>query len=187
ASGEKMGKSVGGAVWLSAERLSPWDYWQMWRNVEDADVGRFLKIFTELPLAEIDRLERLRGAEINEAKKILANEATSLLHGEEAARAAAEGAKAAFEEGLLSAEIPTLVVEKRALMAGIPLANLAHDAGLAESRGAARRLAAGGGLRVNDVVEADGSRLIGSEDLDGQGLIKLAAGRKRIVLVRPSE
>ncbi|MFI4973372.1 MAG: tyrosine--tRNA ligase [Caulobacterales bacterium] len=184
ASGEKMGKSVGGAVWLNADRLSPYDYWQMWRNTEDADVGRFLKLFTELPLGEIARLERLAGAEINEAKKVLANEATTLLHGAAAAEAAAGAAKAAFEEGRLSEDLPTVEISETALAEGMPLAALVADAGLAGSRSEARRLAQGGGLRVNDAVEKDGQRMITLADVNADGVVKLAVGKKKIVLVR---
>jgi len=185
ASGEKMGKTVGGAVWLNADRLSPYDYWQMWRNTEDADVGRFLKLFTELPLDEIARLAALQGAEINEAKKVLANEATTLLHGREAAETAAGAAKAAFEEGRLSDDLPTVETSAAELEAGVPIANLFADAGLAASRGEARRLAQGGGVRVNDQVEKDGQRLLTLADVNSDGVIKLAAGKKKIVLVRP--
>ncbi len=184
ASGEKMGKSVGGAVWLNADRLSPYDYWQMWRNTEDADVGRFLKLFTELPLDEIARLAALGGAEINEAKKVLANEATTMLHGADAARAAAEAARAAFEEGRLSDDLPTYEIPRRVFEAGVALAAVAHEAGLASSRSEARRLAQGGGLRVNDAPETDGQRLLTAADLSADGVVKLAAGRKKIVLVR---
>ena len=184
ASGEKMGKTVGGAVWLNADRLSPYDYWQMWRNTEDADVGRFLKLFTELPLDEIARLAALGGAEINEAKKVLANEATTLLHGAMAADAAAGAAKAAFEEGGLSVGLPTIEVPRAQFEAGVALAVVAADAGLATSRSDARRLAQGGGLRVNDAVETDGQRLLTERDLNADGVVKLAAGRKKIVLVK---
>src|SRR5579863_1038934 len=166
-SGEKMGKTVGGAVWLNADRLSPYDYWQMWRNTEDADVGRFLKLFTDLPLDEIARIERLRGSEINDAKKLLASEATALLHGSAAAEAAAGAARAAFEEGKLSEDLPTVEVSRASLEAGVPLAAIAADAGLAGSRSEARRLAQGGGLRINDAVETDGQRLLTLADLDG--------------------
>ena len=179
-----MGKSVGGAVWLNADRLSPYDYWQMWRNTEDADVEKFLKLFTELPLDEIARLGALKGSEINEAKKVLANEATTMVHGAEAAEAAAAGARAAFEEGRLSDELPTIEVARGQFEAGLPLATLAADAGLASSRSEARRLAQGGGLRVNDAVETDGQRLLTASDLNAEGIVKLAAGRKKIVLVR---
>ncbi len=185
ASGEKMGKTVGGAVWLNADRLSPYDYWQMWRNTEDADVVKFLKLFTELPLAEIAKLAALEGAEINEAKKVLANEATTLLHGAAAAEAAAAASKAAFEDGRLSDDLPTIGVARADLEAGVPLSNLAADAGLAASRGEARRLAQGGGLRLNDKAEADGQRLVTLADCNAEGLIKLAAGKKKIVLVKP--
>ena len=185
ASGAKMGKTVSGAVWLNADLLSPYDYWQFWRNTEDGDVGRFLKLFTDLPMQEIARLEALQGAEINEAKKVLANEATALLHGPEAAETAAATAHAAFTEGRNAADLPTLEVERALIEAGTPLANLAVDAGLAGSRGEARRLAQGGGLRVNDTAETDGGRLITLADCDAEGVIKLAAGKKNIVLVRP--
>ena len=184
ASGEKMGKTVGGAVWLNADRLSPYDYWQMWRNTEDADVGRFLKLFTELPLDEIERLAALAGSEINEAKKVLANEATALLHGWAAADAAGAAAKAAFEEGRLSDDLPTVEIARARFEEGLPLAAIAADAGLASSRSDARRLAQGGGLRVNDKPEPDGQRLLTLADLNADGVVKLAAGRKKIVLVK---
>jgi tyrosyl-tRNA synthetase len=184
-SGQKMGKTLGGAVWLNADRLSPYDYWQMWRNTEDADVGRFLRLFTDLPLDEIARLAALGGAEINEAKKVLANEATTLLHGAQAAEVAAGAAKAAFEEGRLSADLPTHETPRAELEAGVQLAALAADAGLASSRSEARRLAQGGGLRLNDAPQTDGQRLVTLADCNSEGLIKLAAGRKKIVLVKP--
>ena len=184
-SGAKMGKTVEGAVWLNPELLSAYDYWQFWRNTEDGDIGRFLRLFTELPLDEIARMEGLRGAEINEAKKVLANEATILLHGPEAAAAAAGAAPAAFEEGRLSADLPTIEIARADLEAGVALAALAADAGLAGSRSEARRLAQGGGLRVNDGAVTDGQRLITLGDCDAEGLIKLAAGRKKIVLIKP--
>jgi len=184
ASGEKMGKTVGGAIWLNTDRLSPYDYWQMWRNTEDADVGRFLKLFTELPLDEIAKLTALQGSEINEAKKVLANEATTQLHGADAAEAAAAAAKAAFEEGRLSDDLPTVEIPRAQFEAGVALAAVAADAGLASSRSEARRLAQGGGLRVNDAVETDGQRLLSARDLNSDGVVKLAAGRKKIVLVK---
>jgi len=184
ASGQKMGKTMSGAVWLNADMRSPYDYWQFWRNTEDADVGRFLRLFTDLPLDEIARLEALPGAEINEAKKVLANEATRMLHGDEAARAAAGAAQAAFEQGALSDDLPTFEVPAADLEAGIVLATLTADAGLAASRGEARRLAQGGGLRVNDKAENDANRLVTVADLV-DGVVKLAAGKKKIVLVRP--
>jgi len=185
ASGAKMGKTVDGAVWLNAEMRSPYDYWQFWRNTEDGDVGRFLRLFTELPPDEITQLEGLQGAEINDAKKVLANEATTLLHGAGAAAAAAGAARAAFEEGRLSADLPTIEVARADLEAGVALSALAADAGLAGSRSEARRLAQGGGLRVNDGAETDGQRMITLGDCNTEGLIKLAAGRKKIVLIKP--
>jgi tyrosyl-tRNA synthetase len=184
ASGQKMGKSVGGAVWLNADMRSPYDYWQFWRNTEDADVGRFMRLFTDLPLDEIARLEALEGAQINEAKKVLANAATTLLHGEEAAKAAEAAAVAAFEQGQVSDDLPTFELPLADLEAGVVLAALAADAGLAASRGEARRLAQGGGLRVNDKAESDANRVLDASDLV-DGVVKLAAGKKKIVLVRP--
>ncbi len=184
ASGVKMGKTVGGAVWLNADMRSPYDYWQFWRNTEDADVGRFMRLFTDLSLDEIARYEAMQGAEINEAKKVLANEATRMLHGEEAAKAAAEAARVAFEVGSVSADMPTHEVPRAELEAGMVLAALAADAGLAASRGEARRLAQGGGLRVNDKAETDANRSIDASDLV-DGVVKLAAGKKKIVLVKP--
>ena len=184
ASGAKMGKTAQGAVWLNADLLSPYDYWQFWRNTEDSDVGRFLKLFTDLPLEEIARLEALTGADINEAKKVLANEATRMLHGAAEAERAAGAAQAAFEQGALSADLPTHEVARAELEAGIVLATLAADVGLAGSRGEARRLAQGGGLRVNDKAETDANRTVTAADLV-DGVVKLAAGKKKIVLVRP--
>jgi tyrosyl-tRNA synthetase len=184
ASGQKMGKTVGGAVWLNADMRSPYDYWQFWRNTEDADVGRFMRLFTDLPLDEIALLEALPGAQINEAKKVLANAATTLLHGREEAEKAAAAAEAAFEQGRLSDDLPTHEVPRAELEAGIVLAALAADAGLAGSRGEARRLAQGGGLRVNDKAENDANRTVTVADLV-DGVVKLAAGKKKIVLVRP--
>ncbi|MEY4250785.1 MAG: hypothetical protein RJA87_2418 [Pseudomonadota bacterium] len=184
-SGQKMGKSLGGAVWLNADRLSPYDYWQVWRNTEDADVGKFLKLFTELPIEECERLAALPGAQINEAKKVLADEATALLHGREAAAAAHAAADKAFEQGVLSEDLPTLEVARATLEAGIPVANLVVDAGLAASRSDARRLAQGGGLRVNNEPASDGARVLTLTDLTADGVIKLAAGKKKIVLIKP--
>ena len=183
ASGAKMGKTAQGAVWLNADLLSPYDYWQFWRNTEDGDVGRFLKLYTDLPLDEIARLEALPGAQINEAKKMLANAATTLLHGPEEAARAAGAAEAAFEQGALSDDLPTYEVPRGDLEAGIVLATLAADVGLAGSRGEARRLAQGGGLRVNDKAEPDANRMVTTADLV-DGVIKLAAGKKKIVLVK---
>ena len=184
ASGAKMGKTVGGAVWLNADMRSPYDYWQFWRNTEDADVGRFLRLFTELPLDEIALLEALPGAQINDAKKVLANTATAMLHGKEEAAKAAAAAEAAFEQGRLSDDLPTYEAPAAELSAGISLAALAADAGLAASRGEARRLAQGGGLRLNDKPEPDANRMVTDADLV-DGVVKLAAGKKKIVLVKP--
>jgi len=185
-SGAKMGKSAQGAVWLNAERLSPYDYWQFWRNTEDDDVGRFLRIFTELPLAEIARLEKLRDAEINDAKKVLATEATALCHGREAAEAAAETAREVFEAGGAGAELPQVEVPRDTLAGGVPAFELFVRAGLAASNGEARRLIKGGGARVNDVAIKGETQPVSLADLDPQGLIKLSAGRKRHALVRPA-
>ncbi|MBX3481654.1 MAG: tyrosine--tRNA ligase [Caulobacter sp.] len=184
ASGAKMGKTAAGAVWLNADLRSPYDYWQFWRNTEDADVGKFLRLFTDLPLDEIARLESLPGAGINDAKKVLADEATRMLHGEEAAAAARDAATAAFEKGALSDDLPTVEIASADLADGIMLAALAVDAGLSTSRGEARRLAQGGGLRVNDVQEMDGMKLITPADIV-DGVIKLSQGKKKIVLIKP--
>ena len=185
ASGEKMGKTAQGAVWLNADQFSPYDFWQYWRNVEDADVVRFLKLFTTLPMPEIARLENLGGSEINEAKKILATEATTLLHGRAAADEAAETARKTFEEGALAETLPTVEVAKAALEAGIGLLSLCVTAGLAASNGEARRHVQGGAVRINDVPVKDERRIVGLSDLGPQGLVKLSLGRKKHVLVRP--
>jgi len=184
ASGAKMGKTAQGAVWLNPDRLAPYDYFQFWRNTEDADVGRFLKLFTDLPLGEIARLETLRDAEINEAKKILAFEATKLCHGEDAARTAAETARRTFEEGRAGGDLPTVELARAELARNVPLFALLVRAGLASSNGEARRLIQQGGARVNDVVVSDASATVGEGDLSGQGEIKLSAGKKRHGIVR---
>ena len=184
ASGAKMGKSAAGAVWLNPERLSPYDFWQYWRNTEDDDVGRFLKLFTELPLAEIARLEKLEGQEINDAKKVLATEVTRLAHGSVAAEQAAETARRTFEEGAKADTLPTVDVARGRLAAGIAAFELLHEAGLAESRNAARKLIKGGGARLNDAPVASDTAVVKESDLDGSGTLKLSAGRKRHVLVR---
>src|SRR5262249_4653071 len=183
-SGAKMGKTADGAVWLNAERISPYEYWQFWRNSEDADVARFLRLFTELPLDEIARLERLGGAEINEAKKILATEATTLAHGRAVAEAAADTARRTFEEGTSGSALPTLAVPQKELEEGIPAFELLRRAGLAESNGEARRLIKGGGARLNDTMIDDELRPVTVADLDPLGIIKLSAGRKKHVLVK---
>ncbi|WP_353860293.1 tyrosine--tRNA ligase [Azospirillum formosense] len=184
ASGAKMGKTAAGAVWLNADRRSPHDFWQFWRNTEDADVGRFLRLFTELPLDEIARLEALRGSEINEAKKILAHEATSLCHGAAAAAEAGETARRVFEEAAAGDGLPTVEAARADLAAGVRLADLLAAAGLAESKGAARRLIRDGGARVNGSPVTDEAALLTLGDLDGDGQVRLSAGRKRHALLR---
>ena len=185
ASGAKMGKTAAGAVWLDADMLPVYDYWQYWRNTEDADVGRFLRLFTELPLDEIDRLAGLSGAEINEAKKILANEATALVHGRAAAETAAETARKTFEEGIVAATLPTVAIAKSELETGLGVLSAFLAAGLVGSTGEARRQIRGGGLRLNDVVVSDERAVIGSRDLTPEGVVKLSLGRKRHVLLKP--
>ncbi|MBU1325439.1 MAG: tyrosine--tRNA ligase [Alphaproteobacteria bacterium] len=184
ASGGKMGKTAQGAIWLNAEQLSPYDYWQFWRNVDDADVGRFLRLFTDLPLDEVARLEGLQGAEINDAKKVLADQATTMLHGAEEAAKARGAAEGAFEQGRLSADLPTVELPRDEVI-GAMIAAVATKAGLTQSNGEARRLAQGGGLRLNDAGVADGAATIGEADLNADGVLKLAAGKKKIVLVKP--
>ena len=184
ASGAKMGKTAAGAVWLNAERVSPYDFWQYWRNVEDEDVGRFLRLFTELPLREIARLEKLQGQEINEAKKILATQITWLAHGEQAATEAVDTARRTFEEGGKADTLPTVTVARAQLADGLPAFELFHQAGLAPSRTEARKLIRGGGGRLNDQPIASDSVLIKASDLGSDGTLKLSAGRKRHVLVR---
>ncbi len=185
ASGDKMGKTAQGAVWLNAERLSPYEYWQFWRNTEDADVGRFLRLFTELPIDMISRLEALSGGEINEAKKVLATEATALAHGREAAEAAAETARAVFEQGGSGEDLPQTALPRDLFERGIAVFELLRRAGLAASNGEARRLICGGGARINDNVVKDETRVVGLADLGRDGAVKLSAGRKRHALVRP--
>jgi tyrosyl-tRNA synthetase len=185
ASGAKMGKTAAGAVWINEALLSPYDYWQFWRNTEDSDVGRFLRLFTDLPLAEIAKLETLAGAEINDAKIRLATEATALAHGREAALAAAETARRTFAEGGVGDELPSIAIGRAELEKGIAAFDLLRRAGLAASNGEARRLIKGGGGRVNDVAIASETQSISLADLTAEGLIKLSAGRKRHALVRP--
>lgn len=178
-SGAKMGKSASGAVWLNEEKLSNWDFWQFWRNTEDGDVGRFLRLFTELPLDEIAKLEALKGAEINEAKKILANEVTRLARGDAAALEAAETARKTFEQGIAADTLPTVIVPE--LKDGIAAFTLFVKAGLATSNGEARRLIQQGGAKVNDVAVKDPMDIVACAD----GSIKLTAGKKRHVLAKP--
>ncbi|CFX00767.1 Tyrosine--tRNA ligase [Candidatus Filomicrobium marinum] len=186
ASGAKMGKTASGAVWLNAEQLSPYDYWQFWRNTEDADVGRFLKLFTLLPMDEIARLGALAGSEVNEAKKILATEATALIHGRDAATKAAETARITFETGALAEDLPTVDIARQDLDVGLGVLAAFVSAGLVKSNGEARRQIKGGGLRVNDTAVADESATLTSADLSNEGVIKLSLGKKRHVLLRPN-
>jgi tyrosyl-tRNA synthetase len=185
-SGEKMGKTASGAVWLNADMKSPYEYWQFWRNTDDADVERFLKLFTTLPLDEVKRLAALRGAEINEAKKALADAATALLHGADAAAMAAETARQTFEEGAIAENLPTVEIPRAELEAGIGVLALFVKAGLVASNGEARRQIKGGGLRVNDVAVSDEKLILGPSDLTPEGVIKLSLGKKRHVLLRPA-
>jgi tyrosyl-tRNA synthetase len=186
ASGAKMGKTAQGAVWLTDDRLSAYDYWQFWRNTEDEDVGRFLRLFTELPLEEIARLERLEDAEINHAKRVLATEATALCHGRAAAEVAQETARRVFSEGSTGDALKTVSVPQTELERGIPAFELFVRAGLASSNGEARRLIRGGGARLNDAALQEETRLITAADLNADRVIKLSAGRKRHALVKPS-
>ncbi|MEN5363811.1 tyrosine--tRNA ligase [Brevundimonas intermedia] len=183
ASGGKMGKTAQGAIWLNAEQLSPYDYWQFWRNAEDADVGRFMRLFTDLTLEQIAEYEALEGAAINDAKKALADAATTMLHGAEEAAKARAAAESNFEKGQVSADLPTVELPS-AEVYGAMIAAVVTKAGLTASNGEARRLAQGGGLRLNDAPVSDGAQLLTEADLK-DGVIKLAAGKKKIVLVRP--
>ena len=185
ASGAKMGKSASGAIWLNEDMLSAYDFWQFWRNTDDADVGRFLKLFTELPLEQIAKLEAFEGAEINEAKKILANEVTTMCHGKEAAAKAEATAKKAFEERSLGADLPNVDVAKSKLENGIQVAELYRTAGLAASKGEVRRLIKQGGAKINDEKITDGEMSITLDQLNDQGTIKLSAGKKRHILILP--
>ena len=185
ASGAKMGKSVGVAVWLNAEKLSPYEYWQFWRNTEDADVGRFLRLFSELTIDEVRKLDQLEGTEINEAKKVLATEATALCHGREAAEAAATTAHDVFESGGSGSELPQIALPRELLTRGVAAFELFCRAGLAASNGEARRLIRGAGARLNDQVIENEAQLVSLADFGSQEVVKLSAGRKRHVLVRP--
>ena len=184
ASGSKMGKTAAGAIWLNPERLSDFDYWQFWRNSEDEDVGRFLRLFTDLPLDQIEKLERLGGAEINEAKKVLANEATALCRGAAAAAAAADTARRTFEQGGTGEALPTVELSRAEMAKGIAAFELFHRAGLASSNAEARRLIRAGGAKVNDGAIASETEAIGLDCLDAQGVVKLSAGKKRHALIR---
>ena len=184
-SGAKMGKTAKGAVWLNGDLFSPYDFWQYFRNTEDADVGRFLKVFTRLPLDEITRLEKLGGAEINEAKKILATEATAVVHGRAAADEAADTARRTFEEGSIAENLPTLEIPRSELESGASVLALFVKAGLVASNGEARRQIKGGGIRVNDTPVSDDKMMLTPAELTPEGVIKLSMGRKRHVLLKP--
>jgi tyrosyl-tRNA synthetase len=185
ASGAKMGKTAAGAVWLNEAQLSAYDYWQFWRNTEDADTERFLKLFTTLPMAEIAKLSRLRGVEINEAKKALATAATALIHGRDKAEAAAETARKTFEQGTHAADLPTVEVPMAELVAGLGVLNAFVRAGLVASNGEARRQIQGGGLKVNDASISDERAKLGPADATADGVIKLSLGKKKHVLLKP--
>ena len=185
-SGAKMGKSASGAIWLNAELLPVYEFWQYWRNTEDADVGRFLKLFTTLPMDEIARLTALGGAEINEAKKTLATEVTAILHGRTAAEAAAETARKTFEEGALAEDLPSVAIPAAELEAGLGLLTLIVRSGLAASNGEARRHVQGGAVRINDVAISDERTSIGTGELTKDGVIKLSLGKKKHILIRPA-
>jgi tyrosyl-tRNA synthetase len=184
-SGAKMGKSVNGAVWLNPDMLSAYDFWQYWRNTEDADVSRFLKLYTTLPMDEIARLSALGGSEINEVKKILATEITAMLHGRDNAEQAAETARKTFEEGALADNLPSIDVPKGELDAGVGLLSLIVRAGLATSNGEARRHVQGGAVKINDQSMSDERQVIGAGEVTADGVIKLSLGKKKHILVRP--
>lgn len=185
-SGAKMGKSASGAVWLNADLLSAYDFWQYWRNTEDADVSRFLKLYTTLPMDEITRLSALAGSEINEVKKILATEVTAILHGRAAAEQAAETARKTFEEGGLSENLPSVDIPAAEIDVGIGLLSLIVRAGLAASNGEARRHVQGGAVRINDEAVSDERKIIGSGEVTADGVIKLSLGKKKHILIRPA-
>jgi len=184
-SGAKMGKTAAGAVWLNADMVSPYDYWQYWRNTEDGDVERFLKLFTTLPLSDIARLAALRGQEINDAKKVLATEATALVHGRAAAEQAEETARKTFEEGALAQTLPTIEIPRSEFGAGLGVLAAGVRAGLVSSTSEARRQVKAGGLRVNDAAVTDEKLVLSERDLTPEGVIKLSLGRKRHVLLKP--
>lgn len=185
ASGAKMGKTADGAVWLNADQLSPYDYWQYWRNSEDADVGKFLRLFTEMPLSEIEKLEALEGAEINDAKKILADAITTLCHGTDAANNARQTAETTFEQGGLGRDLPMVDIPAADLEAGIGVLALFTQAGLGASNSEVRRLIRGGGAKINDSAISDESLVLKTSHLNAEGVMKLSAGKKRHALVRP--
>ena len=184
ASGEKMGKSASGAIWLNSDRLSPYEFWQFWRNTEDGDVGRFLRLFTEIPLDEITKLEMLKGSELNEAKKILASEITKLCHGLNASESAASTAQKIFEEGLLGADLPTILIDTKQLEQGLWIIEALKQAEFIKSNGEGRRLINNGGVRLNDVVIVDPDQKILISDANSNGVIKLSSGKKRHALLK---
>ena len=184
ASGAKMGKSAQGAIWLNSDRLSPYDFWQYWRNTDDEDVDRFLKLFTELPLDEIARLSALKGNELNEAKKILAHEVTQLCHGRDAANSVAESARKTFEEGSIGQDLPFIIINKNDLEDGVWVIEAMRKLALIQSNGEGRRLIANGGVRVNDTVISDPEKQLNVSDITISGMIKLSAGKKRHALVK---
>ncbi len=184
-SGAKMGKTAAGAVWLNSDMLPVFDFWQYWRNTEDADVGKFLRLFTTLPIDEIARLEGLEGVELNDAKKTLATEATALVHGREAAEKAAETARQTFEMGTVAADLPTVTIPVTELEAGTGLLSVMVTAGFAKSNGEARRHIKGGAIKVNDEAVSDERLTLTMGHLNNDGAIKLSFGKKRHILVRP--
>lgn len=184
ASGEKMGKSASGAIWLNADRLSPYEFWQFWRNTEDGDVGKFLRLFTEISLDEIKKLELLEGSELNDAKKILASEVTKLCHGPIAAESAANTAQKIFEEGLLGEDLPSISITSKELEEGLWVLEAMRKAELIKSNGEGRRLISNGGARLNNVVITDPDLKISIIDANADGIVKLSLGKKRHVLLR---
>ena len=184
ASGEKMGKSASGAIWLNADRLSPYEFWQFWRNTEDGDVGRFLRLFTEIPLNEITKLEMLQGSELNEAKKVLASEITKLCHGSGASESAANTAQKIFEEGLIGDDLPTILIDPAQFERGIWIIEAMKKAEFIKSNGEGRRLINNGGARLNDIVVVDPDQKIMFSDINSDGIIKLSSGKKRHVLLK---
>jgi tyrosyl-tRNA synthetase len=184
-SGAKMGKTAEGAIWLNEAQLSPYDYWQFWRNTEDADVGRFMRLFTTLPLEEIAKLEALGGAEVNEAKKILATATTALMHGQDAADKAAETARLTFEQGTLASDLPSVEIAAGELASGLGILDAFVRAGLTKSNSEARRQIKGGALKVNNTPVTDDKAELSNRDLGEDGVIRLSFGKKRHVLLRP--
>jgi tyrosyl-tRNA synthetase len=184
ASGAKMGKSAKGAIWLNTNRLSPYEFWQFWRNTEDGDVGRFLRLFTELSLDEIAKLDALKGSELNEAKKILAHEATRLCHGLAASESAADSAQKTFEQGLIGDDLPSITINSKEFGVGLWIIDAMRKCGLINSNGEGRRLISNGGARLNDVVINNSDLKILATDVNSDAVIKLSSGKKRHVLIR---